>query len=121
MSEVISEVRLDPDAPDPGDGCQKDPPPNPPNYVAFDRPQARPSQGVFVVEVRCSTQKQNAAGRVLNFEAYIGLTKFGEARVRYTDQFGADPEPGFEMLVCDWQLGKDAEPLADCPDVPGGP
>ncbi len=63
----------------------------------------------------------NAAGRVLDFEALVGTTKLGEARVRYVDRFGSDPEPGFEMLVCDWQLGNNTEPLAECPDVPSGP
>jgi hypothetical protein len=75
----------------------------------------------FVVQVRCSTQKMNGAGRVLDFEAYVGTIKFGESRVRYVDQLGANPEPGFEMLVCDWQLGRDTEPLAECPDVSAGP
>jgi hypothetical protein len=118
MSDVISEVRLDPTAADTGGGCRGAP--LQPSYN-FDRPQLRPSQGVFVVQVRCSTQKMNGAGRVLDFEAYVGTIKFGESRVRYVDQLGANPEPGFEMLVCDWQLGRDTEPLAECPDVSAGP
>ncbi len=118
MSDVISEIRLGPGAARAGGGCQGDPLASTAN---FDREQSRPSQGDFAIQVRCSTQKMSDAGRVLDLEAYVGSTKLGESRVRYVDMLGANPEPGFEMLVCDWQLGKDIEPLAECPNVSAGP
>ncbi|WP_020378849.1 hypothetical protein [Candidatus Microthrix parvicella] len=118
MSEVIAEVRLDPEAAKTGGGCQGSPHPA---TVVFERDQLRPSQSTLDLDINCSIHKVGSAGRILDFEAMVGTSKLGEARVRYVDRFGSDPEPGFEMLVCDWQLGNNDKPLAECPAVPAGP
>lgn len=115
MSEVMGEIRLDEGAVNVG--CQGTPPSA--SFV-FPRPQTRPKQGPLNIEIRCSPVPGSVspAGRVLNLEAYVdegtGWKRRGEARVKYIDMLGAAPEPGVEMLVCDWQLGADAGALAPC-------
>lgn len=115
MSEVMGEVRLDEGAVNVG--CQGTPPAA---SAAFPRPQTRPNQGPINIEIRCSpvAGSVSTAGRVLDFEAYVdegtGWVRRGEARVKYVDMLGVSSEPGFQMLVCDWQLGADAGALASC-------
>ena len=116
INEVMGEIRLDEGAVNLG--CGGGPPAT--ASAVFPRPQTRPNQGPLNIEIRCSpvAGSVSTAGRVLDLEAYVdagtGWKRRGEARVKYIDMLGASPEPGVEMLVCDWQLGADAGTLAAC-------
>ncbi len=115
LSQVVGQVRLDEDAVN--NGCQGPAPAS--GDASFDRPQERPSQGDLEIEIRCSPEPGSVspAGRVLNFEAYVGATSprlMGKARVKYIDMLGSSRKPGVDTLVCDWQLGADASELAPC-------
>lgn len=114
MSDVMREIRLDQGSA--GFGCTAE------NAEAsFEKNPVRPAQDApnrgVKITVACSPSTEvTSAERTLDLEATVEgqAAPMGRARVRYLDQWGSSDEPGAEMIVCDWKLGKDSSALASC-------
>ena len=112
LLNVMSEIRLD--APAAGKGCGSA---RADGSEDFYRPQLRPKQSQLDLWVLCTVESVDSEARILDFDVVIGSVTgptLGMARVRFIDKLGTSEEPGAEMLVCDWQLGRDAGPLGLC-------
>ena len=117
MNTAIGDVRLDPGS---VDGCQERTDPSLPASAnkTFNISVPRPTQGDIDVTVKCSVEAAPVGERILTFKAFFGpqsnLILRGKARAHIFDRSGSEPEPGVDMLICDWRLGKDTAPLDDC-------
>lgn len=57
-------------------------------------------------------------GATATGNSFTGGTESGSARIQLVDQVGGLDRPGIEMVMCDWQLGRQDVPLAACPPPP---
>ncbi len=112
MLDVISEIRLDAATAEKGCGVTESD-----GSAVFYRPQYRPKQANLDLWVKCSVAAVDEEERILDLDAVMGSVdgrSIGKARIRFIDKLGSSSEPGAEMLVCDWQLGKGNANLGDC-------
>lgn len=112
MLDVISEIRLDAATAEKGCGVAESD-----GSAVFYRPQVRPKQANLDLWIECTVKSVDSEERILDFVAVTGSVdgpSFGKSRVRFIDKLGSSPEPGAEMLICDWQLGKNDASLGGC-------